>query len=70
MMSRYPKGSIVRHQTGHIKGVVLNVFEQGDKPAGYYIKWDDGNHSYHTESELIWANIDPPPRHAAPPSPK
>ncbi|NNS08687.1 hypothetical protein [Erwinia sp. JH02] len=69
-MSRFPKGSIVRHKTGQIKGVVLNVFDQGDRSAGYYIKWDDGNHSYHAENELIWANIDRPRMHDGPQSPK
>ncbi|MCX8955791.1 hypothetical protein [Erwinia psidii] len=62
-MSRYPKGSIVRHTTGNIKGTVLNVFEQDNSAAGYYITWDDGNHSYHGEKELIWANIDHPGVH-------
>ncbi|MBD8165286.1 hypothetical protein [Erwinia persicina] len=69
-MFRFPKGSIVRHKTGQIKGVVLNVFEQGAQYAGYYIKWDDGNHSYHAEKELVWANIDRPSRYPGQPSAK
>lgn len=69
-MSRFPKGSIVRHKTGQIKGVVLNVFDQDNRAAGYYIKWDDGNHSYHAENELIWANIDHQVRHDSQQSPK
>ncbi|WP_428945865.1 hypothetical protein ACQK5W_07750 [Pantoea sp. FN060301] len=62
-MSKFPKGSIVRHKTGEIKGMIVNVFDQGAAPAGYYVKWDDGNHSYHSENELIWANIDRPRMH-------
>lgn len=62
-MLRYPKGSIVKHRSGDIKGEVVNVFEQGDAPTGYYVKWDDGNHSYHLEQELCWANIDRPKMH-------
>lgn len=69
-MSKYPKGSIVRHKTGDIKGMIVNVFEQGDAAAGYYVKWDDGNHSYHGEKELIWANIDRPRMHYTQQSPK
>lgn len=62
-MSRYPKGSIVKHKTGDIKGIVLNVFEQDRTLTGYYVIWDDGNNSYHGEKELIWANIDRPGTH-------
>jgi|GEM_PF-163422 len=60
-MSRFPKGSIVKHKSGEIKGEVVNVFEQGDALTGYYVKWDDGNNSYHVERELSWANVDRPP---------
>ncbi|MCQ4092770.1 hypothetical protein [Erwinia persicina] len=60
VMPGLSKGSIVRHKTGQIEGVVLNVFVQGSRCGGYYIQWDDGNHSYHTENELIRANTDRP----------
>lgn len=69
-MSRYSKGSIVKHESGEIKGEIENVFEQGDAPAGYYVKWDDGNHSYHSEHELSWANVDPPQMQYTQQSPK
>lgn len=59
---RYPKGATVRHRSGEIKGVVLNVFGQEERPAGYFVRWDDGSHSYHSENELIWVNIDQPDR--------
>ncbi len=62
-MFRFPKGSIVKHKSGEIRGEIVNVFEQGDAPTGYYVKWDDGNHSYHLEQELSWANIDRPRMH-------
>lgn len=64
-MSRYPKGSIVKHKSGEIRGEVVNVFQQGDAPGGcgYFVKWDDGNHSYHPEQELSWANVDRPRMH-------
>lgn len=63
-MVRYPKGSIVKHKTGEIKGMVVNVFEQDGSRSGYYIRWDDGNHSYHPEQELSWANVDRPRMHS------
>lgn len=59
-MTKFPKGSLVKHKTGEVKGEILNVFDQGDAPAAYYVKWDDGNHSYHLEKELSWANIERP----------
>ncbi|MCJ7925581.1 MULTISPECIES: hypothetical protein [Pantoea] len=62
-MLKFPKGSIVKHQSGEIRGEIINVFEQGSAPAGYYVKWDDGNLSYHPEQELSWANIDRPRMH-------
>jgi len=69
-MFKYPKGSIVKHKSGEIKGEIVNVFEQGDAPTGYYVKWDDGNHSYHLEMELSWANVDRPRMHYTQPSTK
>ncbi|PIJ51954.1 hypothetical protein BL250_03050 [Erwinia sp. OLTSP20] len=55
-MVKYPKGSRVKHQTGDITGVVVNVFEQDNQHCGYYVKWDDGSHSYHAEQELTQAD--------------
>ncbi|WP_130834730.1 hypothetical protein [[Erwinia] mediterraneensis] len=69
-MCKFPKGSIVKMKTGEIKGEVINIFKQGDAPAGYYVKWDDGNHSYHLENELCWANIHRPRMHYNPPPAK
>ncbi len=66
-MFRYPKGSIVKHKSGDIKGEVVNVFEQGDAPTGYYVRWDDGSNSYHVERDLCWANIDRPRMHYSQP---
>lgn len=62
-MIKYPKGSIVKHKSGDITGEVVNTFEQGEKPCGYYIKWDDGSHSYHAEQELNWADANRPMSH-------
>ncbi|MFV9667453.1 hypothetical protein [Pantoea sp. ARC607] len=62
-MSTFSRGSIVKHQSGEIRGEVINVFELQDAPVGYYVKWDDGNLSYHPEQELSWANIDRPRMH-------
>ncbi|EXU74470.1 MULTISPECIES: hypothetical protein [Erwinia] len=69
-MTRYSEGSIVKHKTGDIKGMVTNVFAQDHAPTGYYVRWDDGNHSYHGEKELRWANIDRPRMHYTQQSPK
>ncbi|MFB6324770.1 hypothetical protein ACE8EZ_01440 [Pantoea deleyi] len=62
-MSKFSKGSIVKHRSGEIRGEIINVFELRDAPVGYYVKWDDGNLSYHPEQELSWANIDRPRMH-------
>ena len=57
-MSKYLKGSIVKHQSGEIHGLVAAVIAQGNFPACYHVQWDDGNWSLHTEKELEWANGD------------
>ncbi|CAK9884703.1 MAG: hypothetical protein XXXJIFNMEKO3_01095 [Candidatus Erwinia impunctatus] len=57
MTPMYSKGSVVRHQSGAIEGVVVNVLLYSDQPVGYYVNWQDGNHSYHQENVLSWANF-------------
>lgn len=62
-MSKFSKGSIVKHQSGEIRGEIINVFDLRDEPVGYYVKWDDGTLSYHPEQALSWASIDRPRMH-------
>lgn len=51
-MSKYAKGAIVKHQSGEIRGQVTAVFSQGNFPASYHVRWDDGTWSLHAEKEL------------------
>lgn len=60
----------MKNKSGEIKDEIVNVFEQGEAPTGYYVKWDDGNHSYHLERDLSWANVDRPRMHYTQPSAK
>ncbi|AUX93107.1 hypothetical protein [Mixta gaviniae] len=52
-MSKYAKGAIVKHHSGEIRGEVTAVFCQGNFPASYHVRWDDGTWSLHAEKELI-----------------
>ena len=56
----FQKGSIVKHQSGEIKGVVTNIFEPLSGDVCYYIAWGDGTISLHPESEIRWASVDTP----------
>ena len=55
---KFPKGSIVKHVSGDIKGTVMNTFESEHNIVSYYVSWEDGSSSLHKENELHWANID------------
>jgi len=55
---KFPKGSIVKHRSGDIKGTVINAFESEKGNVSYYVTWGDGTSSMHQENELHWANID------------
>ncbi|PKH27012.1 hypothetical protein CIG19_00590 [Enterobacterales bacterium CwR94] len=57
-MVHFPIGSIVKHRSGDIKGTVLNVLASSTAATGYFVRWDDGTHSYHQHAELEWGNID------------
>ncbi len=56
----FQKGSIVKHQSGEIKGVITNIFESLSGDVSYYISWGDGTISLHRESEIRWASVDTP----------
>jgi len=49
----FQKGSIVKHQSGEIKGVVTNIFEPLSGDVCYYIAWGDGTISLHRENEKL-----------------
>lgn len=55
---KFPKGSIVKHRSGDIKGAVMNAFESEKGNVSYYVTWEDGTSSMHQENEMHWANID------------
>jgi hypothetical protein len=59
-MPKFKQGDIVRHRTGHVCGVVENVFEVEGKATGYYIEWDDGTYSTHSEKDIEWSAISRP----------
>jgi len=56
----FHKGSIVKHQSGEIKGIITNIFEPLSGDVSYYVVWGDGTLSLHPEHELRWASIDTP----------
>ncbi len=56
----FQKGSIVKHQSGEIKGVITNIFESLSGDVSYYISWGDGTISLHRASEIRWASVDTP----------
>ncbi|MDH2896563.1 MULTISPECIES: hypothetical protein [Rahnella] len=55
---KFPKGSIVKHRSGDIKGRIMNTFESQTGTVSYFVSWEDGSSSLHKEDELHWANID------------
>lgn len=57
---KFPKGSIVKHKSGGIKGVVDSRFGDKDNDPWTFVMWDDGTAQSHRESELSWANVDAP----------
>ncbi|CAI2111100.1 Uncharacterised protein [Serratia marcescens] len=59
-MMRFPKGSIVKHKSGGIKGVVDSHFGEKDNDPWIFVMWDDGTATSHRESELSWATVDEP----------
>ncbi|QHM70652.1 hypothetical protein [Mixta intestinalis] len=46
-MSKYAKGTIVKHQSGEIRVMVIAVFSQGDFSASYQVRWDDAFYYRH-----------------------
>lgn len=62
-MMKFPKGSIVKHRSGDIKGVVDSHFGDKDNDPWVFVLWDNGSAESHKESELSWATTDSPKLH-------
>lgn len=60
--SKFPRLAIVTLQGGGIKGLIVNVMAS-DGVTEYFVAWDDGNSTYHSEKELQWATPAHPVMH-------
>lgn len=58
----YSVVKLSKFPVGGIKGIVTNISEQPDFPTQYYVEWDDGTYRWHKEAELMWANVENPPK--------
>ena len=48
---RYPRGALVKlRDKGAETGTVQNIV--ADEPPRYWIQWDDGTHSCHSQREI------------------